>query len=256
MSGNSKRGFSTNQIATAVRCHPNTVRLYEKWGYLQPVPRAPNGYRLYSERHLRQMLLARIALPGPYPGGGACVHRLVREAARGRFSRALDLARRYRINVRRETEGARSVLKDLKKWARSSNKAMDRAPVCSRRRAARILSITVDTLRTWERNGLLHVEKNEMGHCSYSARDLSRLRIILALRTAGYSLASIHKMLLEYDSGAIRNISRKTLARILDTPSPDAPIVYVTDMWLTTLAEHRKRAARIIEFLKSMKKGG
>ncbi len=254
MSEDSRPSFSTSQIAGALRCHPNTVRLYEKWGYLQAVPRSPNGYRIYTERHLRQMRLARTALPGPYPGGGACVQRLVREAASGRFKRALDLARRYRNNVRRETKNTLSVLKDLGEWARSSKRIPNGPHVCSRRRAAVTLSITVDALRTWERNGLLRVEKNEMGHCRYSSGDLSRLRIIMALRTAGYSLASIHKMLLEYDSGAIKNISRKTLARILNTPSPDAPIVYVTDMWLTTLAEHRKRAASIIEMLAAMQK--
>lgn len=254
MNGKPAKMLSTSMIAAAVRCHPNTVRLYEKWGYLQPVPRGRNGYRLYSEKHLRQMRLARTALPGPYPGGGACVYRLVREAAQGRFDRALECARLYRENVRRETKRAHSVLEGLEKWARSSKRKNNKPSVCSRRRAAGMLSLTIDALRTWERNGLLRVRKNKLGHCSYSAADVSRLRIIRALRTAGFSLASIHTMLLEYDSGAIRNISRRTLARILDTPSPDAPIVYVPDMWLTTLSEHRKRATSIIKMLTKMHK--
>ena len=60
--------LSTAKIAKAVGCHPNTVRLYEEWGFLPPVPRAANGYRLYQPEHLHQMRLARAALNTPWPG--------------------------------------------------------------------------------------------------------------------------------------------------------------------------------------------
>ena len=40
--------LSTSQIARAVGLHPNTIRVYESWGMLSPVPRDPrNGYRRY-----------------------------------------------------------------------------------------------------------------------------------------------------------------------------------------------------------------
>jgi DNA-binding transcriptional MerR regulator len=32
----------TSEITKAVGVHPNTVRLYERWGFLPPVPRSPN----------------------------------------------------------------------------------------------------------------------------------------------------------------------------------------------------------------------
>ena len=35
--------------------HPNTVMLYEKWGYIASVQRKKNGYRVYTETHLEQM---------------------------------------------------------------------------------------------------------------------------------------------------------------------------------------------------------
>ncbi len=246
--------ITVSDIARAVHCHPNTVRLYEKWGYLPPIPREKNGYRNYSEGHLRQMVLARAALPGPFPGGGAPVYRLVREAAKSRFGKALELALLYKKEVIHETHKASSVLTDLGKWARGARSLSDRPRVFSRRRAAVRLRITVDMLRTWERNGLLHIRKNLLGYCEYSEKDLARIRIISALRTAGYSIASIHKMFFEFDNGKLTDTAKKTLAAVLDTPDPDAPIVYVTDRWLTLLREHKKRAARVTRLLLSMRK--
>ena len=51
----------TSEIAKLSSVHPNTVRLYEEWGYLSPAPREPNGYSVYSELHLKQMKIARLA---------------------------------------------------------------------------------------------------------------------------------------------------------------------------------------------------
>ncbi|KYG30035.1 MerR family DNA-binding transcriptional regulator [Alkalihalobacillus trypoxylicola] len=51
----------TSEIAELSQVHPNTVRLYEEWQYISPVPRKPNGYRVYSALHLKQMKIARLA---------------------------------------------------------------------------------------------------------------------------------------------------------------------------------------------------
>lgn len=67
--------LSTTQIARAIGVHPNTVRVYEMWGFLPPVPRSPSGYRLYTQRHLDQMRLARTTLHGGWPG------KAIRESA-------------------------------------------------------------------------------------------------------------------------------------------------------------------------------
>jgi DNA-binding transcriptional MerR regulator len=56
--------LSTSQIARATGVHPNTVRLYEVWGFIPPVPRSPTGYRLFTEVHQDHMRLARTMLKG------------------------------------------------------------------------------------------------------------------------------------------------------------------------------------------------
>lgn len=43
------RYLRTSDIAKAVGVHPNTVRLYEEWGFLPPIPRNLSGYRLFTD---------------------------------------------------------------------------------------------------------------------------------------------------------------------------------------------------------------
>ena len=57
-------------MATLFGVHPNTVRLYEARGYLSPVPRSKNGYRMFTPRHVVEMRLALLALGGLTSLGG------------------------------------------------------------------------------------------------------------------------------------------------------------------------------------------
>ena len=88
----SKQVFYTSQVARAANVHPNTVRLYEEWGFLQPVPRAPNGYRLFNQEHVDQMCFARLALHGEWPGHKIkrSALELVKRAASGDLGGALE----------------------------------------------------------------------------------------------------------------------------------------------------------------------
>ncbi len=54
--------LKTSDIAREIGVHPNTVRLYEERGYISSVPRAENGYRRFTSRHLEEMRLAHLAL--------------------------------------------------------------------------------------------------------------------------------------------------------------------------------------------------
>jgi hypothetical protein len=88
------RSLRTSDVARAAGVHPNTVRLYEEWGFLPPIPRSPSGYRLFTEAHIDQMRLARTALRGPWPGRNIkrSALALVRRAASGDLGGALEQA--------------------------------------------------------------------------------------------------------------------------------------------------------------------
>jgi DNA-binding transcriptional MerR regulator len=50
------RTLRTSDAAKAVGVHPNTVRLYEEWAFLPPIPRS---YLLFTAVHLDQMWSGR-----------------------------------------------------------------------------------------------------------------------------------------------------------------------------------------------------
>ena len=56
------RTYTPSRIASAVGIHPNTVRLYERIGFITAPERLANGYRVFTDLHLLQVRLVRAAL--------------------------------------------------------------------------------------------------------------------------------------------------------------------------------------------------
>jgi DNA-binding transcriptional MerR regulator len=237
----------TSEIATAVGVHPNTVRLYEVWGFLPPIPRTRSGYRRFTPHHLEQMRLARIALQWPYPGGKDVVVDLVKSAAAGKFGEALELAYQFLARVQAEQAQAEAAVAFLERWARGKVADTTERPLAIGETAKR-LALSADMLRNWERNGLLTVPRHpKNGYRLYGAPEIGRLRVIRMLRQAGYSMMAILRMLRRFDAG-----ERQNLRQVLDTPDPQEDIYYVADNWLTTLAQTEERAQAIIRQLNAM----
>lgn len=237
----------TAEVAKAVGVHPNTVRLYERWGFIPPVPRGPTGYRLYSQHHVDSMRLARLALHHPYPGGKQPVLDMIAAAVAGDLATARTCARTYLAQVQRERAYAEQAAALLESWAASP--AVDGGGALSISQAAAAVGVTVDSLRNWERNGLLKVARSANGYRAYSATDLSRLRVIRLLRAAGYSMMAILRVLRYLDAG-----QRGDVRSVLGMPPPDDDVLYISDRWLATLAEQEERARQVIALLDEMER--
>jgi DNA-binding transcriptional MerR regulator len=239
----------TSDIAKAVGCYPNTVRLYEEWGFLPAIPRSRSGYRLFSDEHLDQMRLARAVLRGPWPGRAvkSAAVALVRLAAAGDLGGSLEEAYRYQTLVRAERVQAESAVELLERWAQGV--AIDATEEIMRiGQVAEWLGVTTDMLRNWERNGLICVPRNPCnGYRLYGAPEIGRLRVIRVLSRAGYSQMAILRMLLQLDQGRVDD-----LRRALDTPRPDEGARSAADRWLSTLSHLEVRAARVILLLEQM----
>lgn len=244
-----RRYLRTSDISQAIGVHPNTVRLYETWGFLPRIPRSPSGYRQFTEAHLEQMRLARLALHGGWPGRNIrrSALALVRRAASGDLGGALEQAYHHQALVQAERAQAEAAAEFLDRWAKGL--AADTTDTALRiGEAARLLGLTIDTLRSWERNGLIKTPRDPKNrYRAYGAAEIGRLRVIRMLVRSGYSTSAILRMLLSFDKGQSQN-----LRRVLDTPRPDEDIPYASDQWLSTLAEHEQRAAQIIRQLDAM----
>ena len=241
--------YSTLQVARAAGVHPNTVRAYEVWGFLPPIPRAPNGYRLYTEFHIDQMRFARTALHGGWPGHSIrkSAVSLVRQSASGDLGGALEQAYRHLALVQAERAQAEGAANLLERWAQGA--AIDTSAKPLRiKEAAQLLGVTSDMLRNWERNGLLTVPRDPHSrYRRYGAAELDRVRVIRALSRAGYSNMAILRMLRRLDTG-----NRHNLRQALDTPDPHEDVFTAADRWLSALQSHEQRANEMITQLEAM----
>ncbi len=243
------RYLRTSDIAKAVGAHANTVRLYEEWGFLPPIPRSLGGYRLFTQTHLDQMRLARTALHGPWPGRNIrqSAAALIRQAASGDLGGALEQAYRHRALVQAERAQAEAAAELLERWAQgaAADATIKPLPIGE---TARLLGATTDVLRNWERNGLIQVPRNPRnGYRLYGAAEISRLRVIRMLSRAGYSMMAILRMMLHLDRG-----KEGDPRQVLDTPRPDEDVYSAADRWLSALAEQEQRATDMITQLEDM----
>jgi len=248
----SRRPLRTSDVARAVGIHPNTVRLYEAWGFLPPIPRARNGYRQFTPAHLEQVRLVRLALRATWLGGA--IRRValatIRCGAEGDLPAALDQARALRQLVGAAQARAEAAADVLESWASLTESPPGEEPSgLSIGQAARHLGVTVDMLRNWERNGLVAPARDARhGYRIYGPADLARLRVIRTLRQARYSTMAILRMLTALDTG-----QRDGLRAVLDTPAPNElpaeDAFYATDHWLTTLREIVASADAMVQLL-------
>jgi DNA-binding transcriptional MerR regulator len=225
----------TSDVARAVGLHPNTIRRYEEWGFLPPIPRAANGYRQFTHRHVDQLRLTRLALRISWMGGAVRrqAYAVIYNGAEGDLTLALEHAEDLQKMVRREEDLARAAAAVLEQWAHGETAPRKSSPPLSIGKTARLLTVSVDMLRSWERNGLLDVPRNPAnGYRQYGPAEIDRLRVIRTLRKARYSTMAILRMMLAFEQG-----QRTDLTAVLDTPHPDEDAAYVTDQWLTTLTE-------------------
>ncbi len=245
----SSRYLRTTDIAYAVAVHPNTVRMYETWGLLPPIPRAANGYRQFTEAHLDQMRLCRSAMHFTWLGGDIrhTLYAMIDQAAKVDLGGALEQAYRVLGMIRSERVHAETAVALLERWALGTATDATAEPLHIGQ-VAELLNVTRDMLRNWERNGLIKVPRDPHNHYRlYGPEEIGRLRVIRTLRRARYSTMAILRMLLQLDQGR-----REGLRQALDTPGDEEDVYDATDHWLSTLARLEPRAEDLIAQLEVM----
>jgi DNA-binding transcriptional MerR regulator len=236
------RALRTSDIAKKLGVHPNTVRLYETWGFLPEIPRGKNGYRQYTHLHLEQARLAHLTLRWPYLGDKTLLVELVKSAASDDLGLAMELAYQYLARVRMERTSAEAAVEFLERWAAGHLMDISRQKMHIRQ-AAQHLNVTVDMLRNWERNGLISIPRDpENQYRLYGPTEFGRLRVVRMLVQSGYSMMAILRMLSQFDKG-----QRANLRDALQVPDDEErEVEIVADRWLASLVELEERAQAII----------
>jgi DNA-binding transcriptional MerR regulator len=190
------RTYRTSEIAGIMGIHPNTVMLYEKWGYIAPVERKENGYRVYTETHLEQIKLVRMSLRSELI---KCymkfeVQNIIRSAAQGDLRKALELSREYLTHIQNEKINELRIMKVIQELLKS-NSLEDENILLNRNGAAKLLGVSINVIINWERNGLIEVPRSKNGYRVYGEHEIKLLRAIKALRQENYSTQCIGRML-------------------------------------------------------------
>jgi DNA-binding transcriptional MerR regulator len=242
---NQLRYLRTSQLAKAANVHPNTVRLYEQWGLLPPVERNPfNNYRRFTQKHLDQILLVRQALRFTWLNEEAhkLTYQVISQGAQDNLGSALELAYRLLSQVQAERAQAEAAVRYLERWVEGVPPDAT-ARLLRIGEVARLLDVSIDQLRNWERNNLLETPRDPSnGYRLYGPGEIGRLRVIRMLIRSRYSMMSILRMLNKLDQGETNQ-----LRQALDTPGTEEDAMYVTDHWLTTLSELEKAAHELIK---------
>ena len=240
--------YTTMEVAKIIGIHPNTVRMYEEWGLIPLAERKSNGYRIFTDFHIEQLRLARIAFQIEVLQNGLRkkVVETIKLSAKRDFDKALMFAEEYRSQIQREQRNAEESIGIAKQIL--SGKSVGDTLFLKRKEVSDHLDISMDTLRNWERNGLLQVKRRQNGYRAYTNDDIERIKMIRTLRLANYSLEAILRML-----HALEHNPKVDMKQVLNTPQADADIVSVCDRLIVSLKDAEENAEKMIHILLEMK---
>ncbi|PAQ14723.1 MerR family transcriptional regulator [Bacillaceae bacterium SAOS 7] len=240
--------YKTAQIAEIMGVHPNTVRLYEDLGLIPKAERQQNGYRVFTDLHLEQFRLARLAFQIEVLQNGLRkkIVKMVKTSAASDYDRALQLIQEYILQLQEERNNAEEAI-DIVKRLLDGELVINRLSM-KRKEVSEYLNISMDTLRNWEMNGLLSVKRKENGYRIYRDEDIRQLKIIRSLRCANYSLESILRML-----NALSSNPNVNLKEVLNTPTKNEEIISVCDKLIDSLNTAESNAQIMINQLHNIK---
>lgn len=243
------REYKTKEIADLIGIHSNTVRLYEEIGFISKPKRKKNGYRVFTDEHLAQIALVRLALRGEILLNGLRKEAIevIKSSAKRDYEGSIEKTENYLKHLRLEYKNAEEAIRVVKEFLigeESKNNNMK----LTRKDTADYLGVTIDTLRNWELNGLINIPRKENGFRIYTEKEIQILKIIRTLRCANYSLMSILRMLT-----ALRKNNDINIQEVINTPDETEDIINVCDRLLSCLRETEEDANKMLEQLNKMK---
>lgn len=235
--------YKTIDLARIYDIHPNTIRLYEKLGYISTAIRKNNNYREFNYLHFLQLRICRYIFGFPFTT--QCIRKLGNKVMFASATKQWKLAEKYvyeyielignEYNVAKDTARILQNWINLKKQKISSNEDTR----FTRKEVAKSLSITVETIRNWERNNLFNSTISSNNSKLYDNETIERIQVIYMLRQTGYSISSILNSLSMFDIG-----NTDMVVTALNISKSDE-LISVGDRWLYELSRLLNAAKKI-----------
>jgi DNA-binding transcriptional MerR regulator len=179
------------ELARAAGLSVQQIRNYVTLGVLPEADRAPNGYRIFTTRHSDALTTARTLIDGHGWQTTVAILRTVHHD--GDPAAALAHVDHSHAELDRERVHVRSMLRALDgELPRRFH--IDRPLHIAD--AAAAAGARPSALRLWERRGLLAPTRERgTGYRTYDQTQLTRARLIVLLRRAGYPVAAVGEVI-------------------------------------------------------------
>ena len=238
--------YYIGEIAEKTGVKAGTIRFYEKIGFLEPVARMPNHYRLFNEHHVIQIRVCSLVFGGFVNTRLRKISMSIIPAAREWDLEAYDrTTQNYLQAVEQDITRTKKAVSIVTKQADLNEKEEKEY---SKKEAAELLGVTSETIRNWERNGLLE-RKPAYSRRIYQPAEIRRMYMIRFLLDTGYSSMAILRFLTEYDSGQDQKASGFLLGTV-----EDKEFISRTDQYLKSLRIAKGQAEALCHLLAEMKK--
>lgn len=208
-------------LARAVGLSAQTVRTYERLGFLPPADRGATGYRRYEARHVRALQATRIMVAGY---GWTPTLRIMRSVHKGEIDAAVaavDACHAGLHQARHETLATLTALRSATTPSTDENKGLYRMELPLRiSEVARRVGVPVSTVRFWEKYELVRPRRDPAsGYRVYDAPEAQRVQVIALLRHGGYSFDTIRPVLAALATGRpeqATQVAQRRLAELVE----------------------------------------
>jgi DNA-binding transcriptional MerR regulator len=171
--------------------------------------------------------------------------KIIEASSKGDFAVCRQRIEDYISVIQAEIQKVHNVLDIIRQLNNSGEKNNPNKKILyTKSEAARQIGTTKDSIRNWERNGLLNRHFTAYQKRLYTKSDINRMKIIYMLLRAGYSIAAIFNYFNELDQ------HNKDAMQILIDPKKDENIIGCKDRYLQALSEENNRWTEIFKILK------
>ncbi|MFJ6533117.1 MerR family transcriptional regulator [Microbacterium sp. NPDC091662] len=206
--------FTTAQLGRLVGYSTQQVRDLERLGVVPAAARGANGYRRYRMPHVTALRAYRAmaAALGPVPA-----RRLMPELVEGSVEGAAERIDDLHADLSRERSRVREALSGLEVAVAEADDVFAEGDAMMIGELAQALGIRASALRHWEREGLVHPLRGAASTRSYGSVAITEARVAAALRSGGYGIAAITRILDEVRThGRTVEVQRLLTERLAD----------------------------------------
>ena len=224
MANPQERTLRTVELALRVGYSTQQVRDLERLGVIPPAERGSNGYRRYREQHVIALRAYRAlaASVGPVPARQLMPWLLtcsIDEAAE-KIDDLHAVIASERARVREARRALDAVLQD-------ADEVFDERDAMTISELAGALGVRTSALRHWEHEGLIAPARHPSHSRRYESKAIAAARLVAALRSGGYPIP--------------------TIARVLDQLRAHAMTSDAQQLLDARLAELTRRSIRLLE---------